>query len=120
MSRNQIRDLCELYCAAEIAKYEKAVFSMYLIGMGTTRSRYELTAHDQKTGELLFGMQVDASARALEARSLKANTSNDAQAVAVALGYARQIVETKAYGHGNRFVLEVEAGSSSLHSNAGE
>ena len=116
MSRNQPRDLCGLYCAAEIANYEKAMFSMYLIGMGMTRSRYEFTAHDRKTGKLLFGMQVDASARALEARALKANTNNDAQAVAVALGYARQIVETKAYGDGNRFLLEVEAGSSSLHS----
>jgi hypothetical protein len=116
MSRNQIRDLCGLYCVAEVANYERAQFFMYLIGSGVTRSRYELTAHDRTTGELLFGMQVDASARALEARALKANTSNDAQAVAVALGYARQIVETKAYGHGNRFLLEVEAGSSSLHS----
>jgi hypothetical protein len=116
MSRNQIRDLCGLYCVAEVANYEKAHFFMYLIGSGVTRSRYELTAHDRKTGELLFGMQVDASAKGLEARAHKANTSTDAQAVSVAVGYARQIVDTKAYGHGNRFLLEVEAGTSSLHS----
>jgi hypothetical protein len=27
---------------------------MYLIGTGVTRSLYELTAHDRKTGALLF------------------------------------------------------------------
>ena len=116
MTRNEIRDLCGLYCV-EIAANDKAEFSMYLIGRGTTRSRYELTAHDRKTGDLLFGMKVDASAAALEARAAKRNTDNDAQAVEVALGYAIQIVEKKAYRRGERFVLDVEPASSSLRSN---
>lgn len=87
---------------------------MYLIGTGATRSRYELTAHDRKTRALLFDMQVDASAPALEARALKAGTETDAQAVTVALEYARRIIETKAYEQSKRFRLQVEAKTESL------
>lgn len=115
MTTKQVRDLCGLYCVAEFANYEQAEFFMYLIGTGVTRSLYELTAHDRKTHALLFDMQVEASAPALEARALKAGTDTDAQAVAVALDYARQIIETKAYERGKRFQLQVEAENESLH-----
>jgi hypothetical protein len=114
MTEKQIRDLYGLYCVAEFTNYEHAEFFMYLIGTGVTRSLYELTAHDRKTGALLFDMQVEASAPALEARALKARTNIDAQAVAVALNYARRIIETKAYEHDQRFRLQVDAKTESL------
>ena len=114
MAGKQVRDLCGLYCVAEFANYERAEFFMYLIGTGVTRSRYELTAHDRRTRGLLFDMQVEAGASALEARARKAGTNTDAQAVAVALDYARQIVESKAYEEGRRFRLQIEAGAESL------
>lgn len=60
-------------------------------------------------------MQVEAGAPALEARALKAGTNTNAQAVSVALDYARQIIETKAYEQGKRFHLQIEAGTESLH-----
>jgi len=115
MTGKPIRDLCGLYCVAEFANYERAEFFMYLIGTGVTRSLYELTAHDRKTRALLFDMQVEASASALEARALKAHTNTDAQAVAVALDYARQIIETKVYEQGKRFRLQLAAKDESLH-----
>lgn len=65
-------------------------------------------------------MQVEASASALEARALKAGTDTDAQAVAVALDYARQIIETKAYEQGKRFHLKLEAETESLYRIAAE
>lgn len=98
----------------EFADYKNAQFFMYLIGTGVSRSRYELTAHDRKTGGLLFDMQVDASAPALEARALKAGTNTDAQAVAVALRHSTQIVETDDYRPGAHFQLLVEAETESL------
>lgn len=115
MTTKQVRDLCGLYCVAEFANYENAEFFMYLIGTGVTRSLHELTAHDRKTRALLFDMQVEASAPALAARALKVGTNTDAQAVAVALDYARRIVETKEYEQGERFRLQVETESESLH-----
>jgi hypothetical protein len=115
MTEKQVRDLCGLYCVAEFADYEQAEFFIYLIGTGATRSLYELTAHDRKTHALLFDMQVEASARALEVRALKASTNTDAQAVAIALGHARQIIETKAYEQDKSFRLQIEAGSEALH-----
>ena len=115
MTIKQVRDLCGLYCVAEFANYEHAEFFMYLIGTGVTRSLYELTAHNRKTGALLFDMQVEASAPALEARALKAGTNTDAQAVAVALEHARRIIETKAYEQGKRFRLQVDVEIESLH-----
>lgn len=116
MATKQVRDLCCLYCVAEFANYQHAEFFMYLIGTGATRSLYELTAHDRKTHALLFDMQVEASAPALEARALiKAGTHTDAQAVAVAFDYARRIIETKAYEQSKRFRLQVEARTESLH-----
>jgi hypothetical protein len=114
MSTKQMRDLCGLYCVAEFANYEHAEFFMYLIGTGVTRSRYELTAHDRKTHAFLFDMQVDASAPALEACALKAGTETDAQAVVVALEYARRIIEARAYEQGKRFRLQVETRTESL------
>jgi len=87
----------------------------HLIGTGATRSLYELTAHDRKARAFLFDMQVEASAAALEARALKAGTDADAQAVAVALDYARRIIETKAHEQGKRFRLQIEAETESLH-----
>ena len=65
-------------------------------------------------------MQVEASATALEARALKAGTNTDAQAVAVALDYARRIIETKAYEQGKRFRLQIEVGTESLYPAAAE
>ena len=115
MTTKQVRDLCCLYCVAEFADYEHVEFFMYLIGTGVTRSLYKLTAHDRKTRALLFDMQVEASAPALEARALKAGTHTDAQAVAVAFDYARRIIETKAYEQGKRFRLQVETGTESLN-----
>ncbi len=116
MTTKQVRDLCGLYCVAEFANYEQAEFFMYLMGTGVTRSLYELTAHDRKTHALLFDMQVEASAAALEARALKAGTNTDAQAVAIAFDYARRIIETKAYEQGKRFKLQIEARAESLRS----
>ncbi|MDQ3007364.1 MAG: hypothetical protein M3R47_18510 [Chloroflexota bacterium] len=115
MTTKQVRDWCGLYCVAEFANYEHAEFFMYLIGTGVTRSLYELTAHDRKTRMLLFDMQVEVSAPALEARALKTGTNTDGQAVTIALGYARRIIETKAYERGKRFRLQVEAETESLH-----
>lgn len=80
---------------------------MYLIGTGVTRSLYELTAH-----ALLFDLQVEAGASALEARALKAGTNTEAQAVD--LDYARRIIEMKAYEQGKHLRLQVEAGIESL------
>ncbi|MCI0553457.1 MAG: hypothetical protein L0287_21120 [Anaerolineae bacterium] len=120
MTTKQVRDLCGLYCVAEFANYEHAEFFMYLIGTGATRSLYELTAHDRITRALLFDMQVEAGAPALEARALKAGTNTDAQAVAIALDYARRIIETRAYEQGKRFHLQVEAKSESLQRIAAE
>jgi hypothetical protein len=120
MTTKQVHDLCGLYCVAEFANYERAEFFMYLIGTGVTRSLYELTAHDRKTGALLFDMQVEASASTLEARALKARTDTDAQAVALAFEYAKRIIETKAYEQGKRFQLQVEAETVSLHLVAAE
>lgn len=120
MTTKQVRDLCGLYCVAEFANYEHAEFFMYLIGTGVTRSLYELTAHDRKTRALLFEMQVEASAPALEARALKAGTNTDAQAVAVSLDYARRIIESKAYEQGKHFRLQVNAKIESLHRMAAE
>ena len=120
MTTKQVRDLCGLYCVAEFANYEHAEIFMYLIGTGATRSRYELTAHDRKTRALLFDMQVEAGAAALEARALKAHTDTDAQAVVVALEYARRIIETKAYEQDKRFRLKIEARIELLHRIAAE
>ena len=120
MTTKQVRDLCGLYCVAEFADYEHAGFFMYLICTGVTRSLYELTAYDRKTHALLFDMQVEASALALEARAVKARTDTDAQAVAIALDYARRIIETKAYQHGKRFRLQIEPGTESLHPSAAD
>jgi hypothetical protein len=50
-----------------------------MIGTGVTRSPYELTAHDRKACALLFDMQVETSAPALEARALKAGSNTDAR-----------------------------------------
>ncbi len=69
MTTRRVRDLCGLYCVAEFADYQRAEFFMYLIGTGVSRSRYELTAHDRQTGALMFDMQVEAGAPALEARA---------------------------------------------------
>jgi hypothetical protein len=114
MTTKHVRDLCGLYCVAEFANFERAEFFMYLIGTGVTRSRYELTAIDRSSHAPLFEMQVEASASALEARALKAKTSTDAQAVSVALGYARHIIETNAYRQVKRFQLQVGAETESL------
>ena len=84
MTTRRVRDLCGLYCVAEFADYQRAEFFMYLIGTGVSRSRYELTAHDRRTGALMFDMQVEAGAPALEAHARKAGTNTDAQAVAAA------------------------------------
>jgi hypothetical protein len=109
MATKRVRDLCGLYCVAEFADYQRAEFFMYLIGTGVSRSRYELTAHHRKTGALLFSMQVEASARGLEARARKAGTNSDVQAVAVALEDARQIVDADDYPPGAHFQLQVES-----------
>lgn len=114
MTTKRVRDLCGLYCVTEFADYKRAEFFMYLIGTGVTRSRYELTAHDRKTGTLLFDMQVEATAPALEERARKAGTNSDAQAVAVALEHARQIVETDEFQPGAHFQLQIESETASL------
>ena len=110
----RVRDLCGLYCVAEFASYERAEFFMYLIGTGASRSRYELTAHDRKTHALLFDMQVDASAEALEARALQAGGYADAQAVAAAFQHARRIIETNTFDPGEHFRLRLEAETETL------
>jgi hypothetical protein len=89
MATKRLRDLCGLYCVAEFSNYNDAEFFMYLIGAGASRSRYELTAHHRKTRRLLFDLQVDASAPALEARARKAGTDADAQAVPSGFQQAR-------------------------------
>ncbi len=115
MATRQVRDLCGLYCVTEFADYEHAEFFMYLIGTGVTRSVYELTANDKKSKALLFDIQVEADAPALEARALKAQTHTDTQAVKIAMGYARKIVDTNAYQQGKRFKLSIQAETKSLY-----
>ena len=114
MPTKSVRDLCGLCCVAEFSNYENAEFFVYLIGTGATRSRYELTAQDRSTGGLLFDIQVEASAPALQARAAAAGSYQDAQAVAVALDYARRIVDAKAYEQEKRYRLIVDVASESL------
>lgn len=114
MTTKQVHNLCGLYCVVEFANYEHAEFFIYSIGTGVTRALYELIAHDRKTHALLFDMQVEASAQALETRALKAGTHTDAQAVAIAFDHARRIMETKAYEQGKRFRLQIDVKTESL------
>lgn len=109
MTTKRVRDLCGLNCVAEFADYQGAEFFMYLIGTGASRTRYELTACDRKTGALLFDIQVEASVGALEARACKAGTRFDTQAVALTLEHARQIVAAGSVPPGAHFQLEVES-----------
>lgn len=115
MSTRQVRDMCGLSCVAQFADHAGAELFVYLIGTGASRSLYELTAHDRRTHTLLFDMQVEASAPALESRALAAGTGADAQAVSVAFEHARRIIDAKAYEQSRRYRLVVEAASETLH-----
>jgi len=114
MPTRHVRDMCGLSCVAEFAEYADAELFVYSIGTGVLRSLFELIAHDRKTHALLFDLQVEASSPALEGRALAAGTYPDAQAVALALSYARRIIDTKACDKGTRFRLLVDAAGESL------
>ena len=120
MRREEIRDLFSLYCVAQSAAYDRAEFSMYLIGRGATRSLYELLAEDRKTHAHLFDIQVEGTEQALEFRAHQAGTNTDAQAVSAAFQYASKIIETNAYKNNKRFRLELKASSAALYQDRGD
>ena len=113
MTTRRVRDLCGLYCVAEFADYQRAEFFMYLISTASP-AHDRVDAHDRQTGALMFDMQVEAGAPALEAHARKAGTNTDAQAVAAAFKPARRIVDADDYRPGTRFQLQVEEATESL------
>ena len=115
MRTEEVRNLCSLYLAADFAEYERAEFSMYLIGTGVTRTLYELTARDRKTHAHLFDIRVEGTAEALAFRAHQAGTNSDAEAVSAAFQYARKVIDTNAYRNNKRFHLELKASSASLY-----
>ena len=114
MRTEEIRDLCSVYCVEELAAYDRAEFSMYLVGTGITRTLYELTARDRLTHAHLFDIRVEGTAQALDARALRAGTNSDAQAVLAAFKVARRIIDTNTHLHTRRFLLELNGGSTKL------
>ncbi len=115
VTTKRVRDLCGLYCPAELADYKQAEFFVYLIGTGVSRSLYQLTAQDRDSGAELFDMQIEAEARALQFRAHKAGTATEDQAVRVALEHARRIVDAADFPPGAHFQLQVEAGVIKLN-----
>ncbi|HLB47003.1 MAG TPA: hypothetical protein VJL59_08240 [Anaerolineales bacterium] len=101
-------DVCGLSNFNRVETYGRAELFVMLIGTGSTRSRYELTAHDTQTHALLFDLQIEASLDALLVRSRQASASPDDQAITMALACARRILGALAYRQTSHFRLHIE------------
>jgi len=100
-------DVCGLTGCDYSETYGEAELSLALMGTGTTRSLYILVARETHSKRLMFDLRVEAGLEELIGRARRANRSADGELRAVAVSYARYVVDGGAYRHTPHFRLEI-------------
>ncbi len=94
--------------------YGDAELSLALMGTGATRSLYMLTARQAGTHRPMFDVRIEAGLDELMLRARRANRSTDNELRAVAVSYARYLVDDGAYRFAQHFRLLVDESAETL------
>lgn len=100
-------DPCGLSGSNYTERYGGAELFLALMGTGTTRSLYVLTAREADSRRLMFDLRVEVGLDDLMARGRRSNRPADDELRDIALSYARYLVDTGAFRRVPHFRLQV-------------
>jgi len=100
-------DPCGLSACNYSENYGEAELFLSLMGTGTTRSLYVLTACEASTRRPMFDVRIEADLEGLMARARRANRYPDDELRTVGISYARRLVDSGTYRRTPHFRLEI-------------
>lgn len=100
-------DPCGLSGSNYTERYGDTELFLALMGTGTTRSLYVLTAREADSRRLMFDLRVEVGLDDLMARARRSNWPADDELRDIALSYARYLVDTGAFRRTPHFRLQV-------------